>query len=73
MTFVGVLFYIFVLFLIAGFGAWLITLFFPAAGPYKQAALGVLALIVFLVVLSLLWPFASAYFGSPQLLSLIHI
>src|ERR1019366_6172899 len=44
MSFVGVLLYVLVLFLIAGFTAWLINLFVPAEGPYKRAALGILGL-----------------------------
>ena len=63
MSFVGVLLYVLVLFLIAGFTAWLINLFVPAEGPYKRAALGILGLIVFLIVLSLLWPFVATYAG----------
>ena len=57
---IAILIYILFVLLIAGFFAWLVKLLFPADSPYKTAALGVLGLIVFLIVISLLWPLFSS-------------
>jgi len=50
--------YILVLLLVAAVFAWLISTFVPE-GKYRQAALVVLGLIAFLIIVSLLWPMLS--------------
>lgn len=46
---------ILIVFIVAAIFGWLLSAFIPD-GKYRQASLVVLGLIVFLVVLSLLWP-----------------
>lgn len=56
---IEVLFHIILVLLAAGGIAWLVNNFWPAESKYKTAALGVFALLVLLIILSMLWPLVA--------------